>query len=379
MIQLKENFQNANLKIQGAITLISLGLYFLSNYFLEQSYILSKFPVPYFEQQTSFDAVKMKEWYAFMIQEGTFDIYLKTQLIDFLFIATVIIAGYTLWTFISNLHPKSSFFNRWGQKLAYALPFAGVFDILENIVSFFMIADPQNFADSLLLPYSSFAVLKFGCWTIGLLWLLLSLLALPITRIRFLKRMTVAGLLLLGLLNNTWAQNLAVEKDVDQLIYIEADPFAYINNGYSVHLGYENWGMRFDLTKVKVDFPISFEEAFYKTKAFDLITNISGVKVDYIGNRTNWTKGAFVGLDVNHQKQSFTHRETLLNKNLNTFNIGIRTGYKINLFKGFYITPWAAVWKNVNKNASFNVDRDSITTKDFDWIATFHVGYAIKI
>lgn len=376
MRQLINKFRNENHITQGLIACISLALYFLSSHFLEKSYIQSKFPVNYFEQQTSFDAVKMKEWYAFMIQEGTFDIYLRTQFIDFAFIAMVILAGYTVWALIANLHPHGNFFNKWGQRLAFALPLAGGFDILENLVSFFMIANPENFADALLLPYSSFAVLKFACWTIGLIWLLASVIALPVTRYLLSKKMVVAGLFLVGLTTIGFSQTQETKKSPDQLIYIEVDPLAYINKGYSLHLGYENWGLRFDLTKVKVDFPESFEDAFYKTKAFDLVTKISGVKVDYVGNES---KGIFVGVDINYQALNFTHRETLLNKNMNAFNVGLRAGYKVNIFKGFYITPWAAVWKNVANNESFTTEADSISTLDWDWITTIHLGYAIKI
>ncbi len=111
--------------------------------------------------------------------------------------------------------------------------------------------------------------------------------------------------LMLTISFNSQAQN---EKNTfEQKIYFEADPLAYINKGYSLHLGYENWGLRFDLTKVKVDFPTAFTDAFYGTKAFDLRTKINGIKIDYIGNRDNWTKGAFIGLDVNHQQLNFTH------------------------------------------------------------------------
>jgi len=378
MIQLTEKFKNANLKVQGLITLISLGLYFLSSYFLEKSYLLSKFPVPYFEQQASFDAIKMKEWYAYMLKEETFGIYFYTQIIDFVFIVTVILAGYTLWYFMANLHPKNSSFRNWGQKFAYALPLAGAFDILENLVSFFMIANPENFADFLVLPYSTFAVIKFACWTIGLIWLFVSFIALPFNFFATKKKISIIGLFLVCFSFNGFSQNNDSNKNYEELLYIEADPFAYINKGYSIHLGYENWGMRFDLTKVKVDFPESFEEAFYDTKAFDLVTNISGIKVDYIGNRSNWTKNAFIGIDINYQKQSFKHRGTLQSKNMNTFNLGLRTGYKFPIFKGFYITPWAAVWKNTASNQSFNIGEDSISTLEWDWIATFHFGYAIK-
>jgi len=175
---------------------------------------------------------------------------------------------------------------------------------------------------------------------------------------------------------SAFTQSQEIEINNQKLIYVEADPFAFINKGYSIHLGYENWGWRFDLTKVKVDFPKSFEEAFYDTKAFDLSTNISGIKIDFIGNRKNWTKHAFVGLDVNYQILSFEHRATQQSNDLNTFNIGLRGGYKLPIFKGFYITPWAAVWRNVATTQHYSVETDSVSTNDWDWILTLHLGYA---
>lgn len=61
---------------------------------------------------------------------------------------------------------------------------AGLFDILKNVVSFFMIANPEIFSDTLVLPYSLFAVLKFGCWTVGLIWLIPSIIGLLVNQIR---------------------------------------------------------------------------------------------------------------------------------------------------------------------------------------------------
>lgn len=378
MIHLIKTFRNTTLIIQGLVSLVSLGIYFLTSHILEKSYVLSKFPVTYFEQQTSFDALKMKEWYAYMIEQGTFDIYLKTQFIDFAFIAAVILAGFVLWSFIANLHPNGSFFERWGHKMAFALPFAGAFDIFENLVSFFMIANPDNFAAFIVIPYSAFAVLKFACWTVGLIWLVIALLSLPITRFQLARKLSVAGLFLFSL-STAFTQTSVSETQSKELIYVEADPLAYINKGYSIHLGYENWGWRIDVTKVKVDFPERFEEAFYDSRAFDLVSNINGFKIDYIGNRSNWSKNAFVGIDINHQNLSFEHRETGQSTTLNTLNIGVRIGNKIPIWKGFYVTPWAAIWRNVSAEQTFSVANDQIHTNTLDWIATIHFGYAIKL
>ena len=163
------------------------------------------------------------------------------------------------------------------------------------------------------------------------------------------------------------------------LIYIEADPFAYINKGFSIHPGYENWGFRFDLTFVQVDYPENFEEKFYGTKAFDLVTNIFGMKFDYVGKRTNWTRGAFAGLDINYQILHFEHRELNVKKDLYAFNVGIRAGWKIVIWKGLYVTPWAAVWRNVMSTQTFEAGDDMVSTNDWDWLVTLHLGYAFKL
>jgi hypothetical protein len=161
-----------------------LCFYMFISSVLDASYKESKFPVPYFVQQTCFDAAKIKEWYAFMLQQNTFDIYLRTQFIDFAFIASVIFAGFTVWTLAANFFTKGSFFNIYGCKMAFMLPIAAGFDILENVISFFMIADPVHFASMWVIPYSTFAVLKFAFWSIALLWMVILIICLPFHRVR---------------------------------------------------------------------------------------------------------------------------------------------------------------------------------------------------
>ena len=183
MTRLIRFFRSAPISMQGIISLLAFGLYGLTSYFLETSYVKSKFQVPYYIQQTCFDAHKIKKWYAYMLEEETFGIYIQTQFIDFAFIVAVIIAGFAIWTFIANLHKNGSFFNKVGLIMAFALPLAGGFDILENLVSFFMITSPNNFPNWLVLPYSTFAVLKFTVWGIGIVWLLISTISLVIIQL----------------------------------------------------------------------------------------------------------------------------------------------------------------------------------------------------
>jgi len=99
------------------------------------------------------------------------------------------------------------------------------------------------------------------------------------------------------------------QKDSTKLIYFETDPIAYFMKGYSLHFGYQNWGWRLDLTSVYVDYPKLFEEGFGSDK-FDLKVNLNGIKIDYVGNRTNWTKELFVGVDIHHQKLNVKYKNT---------------------------------------------------------------------
>jgi len=166
MIRLIIKFRNQSLQKQALFAFAFLVLYVITSNILENSYTASLFPVPYFEQQTSFNSQLMKQWYAFMLAQDTMGIYLTTQFIDFAFIAVV-----------ANFHQKGSLFRKVGQSMAFALPLAGLFDILENLMSFPMIFNPRSFSDWLIIPYSTFASIKFGFWVIALLWLGISLIA----------------------------------------------------------------------------------------------------------------------------------------------------------------------------------------------------------
>lgn len=178
------SFRNSNLLIQAVISIASYLLYRLTSSILTKNYVASKFPVSYFEAQTSFNAEKIKEWYQFILNENTMDIYFKTQLIDFLFIAAVILMGFSIWTLVANFHKKGSFFNKWGYFMAFSLPFAGFFDFFENLVSFYMLAEPKDFINGIVYVYSSFATIKFGFWVIALLWLSVSIIVLVFNKIK---------------------------------------------------------------------------------------------------------------------------------------------------------------------------------------------------
>lgn len=192
MKTLISRYRKSGLLLQASVSIVSFLLYGMSSSLLEASYVASKFPVPYYIGQTSFDAGKLREWYQVMIDAGTFDVYFKTQLIDFAFVGSVIAGGFFIWTLVANLH-HNSFFKYWGYRAAFLLPLAGVFDVLENIVSFFMIANPTNFSDGIVFVYSAFAAVKFMFWFIALSWLFVSITALVVTKLMLIGKKRIVA------------------------------------------------------------------------------------------------------------------------------------------------------------------------------------------
>ena len=144
---------------------------------LDASYAASGHPVDYMTGQTSFSGETIKGYYAAMIESGTLDVYVRTQLIDFAFIIGFLAIGLCVCTLIARLSRAESFGRRIGIWAGLAFVLGGISDMIENGWSFIMLANPSDFADWLAIPYSSFAVLKFALITFGLALAFVSILS----------------------------------------------------------------------------------------------------------------------------------------------------------------------------------------------------------
>lgn len=158
-------------------TLAAFALNLLASAWLNSSYAASGFPVPYFEAQLSFDAAKLKGWYAQLLQAGTLGLYRQTQHIDFLFIATVALLHPLALLLVGRLFSASSRARGWLVVAAGLSLIAPVADGLENAVSYVMLANPLGFNVMWAQLYSSLAALKFVMFTlayvaaaIGIVW-----------------------------------------------------------------------------------------------------------------------------------------------------------------------------------------------------------------
>ncbi len=142
---------------------------------LDKSYSDSKFPVPFYEGQTTFDAIETKAHFQVLIENNTLDVFWRTQLIDFVYILATFL--FTIFAIVSvyKMLAFSIKLQRISWHMIFLMPLNAILDVFENLVSFIMLSNPTDFANWLIIPYSSFAVAKFTFYLIGYLWIIAAL------------------------------------------------------------------------------------------------------------------------------------------------------------------------------------------------------------
>lgn len=142
---------------------------------LDGLYVESQFPVPFYIGQTTFNAEELKSYYAVLIAKGTLGKYFWVQMADYLFMTTVFVSFFALMTAVYRSLPEIKIIKTLAWAMIFIAPTAALFDAAENLVSFIFIANPTDFADWLVHPYSSFAVIKFAIFIFAYLWAVLGL------------------------------------------------------------------------------------------------------------------------------------------------------------------------------------------------------------
>lgn len=176
-------YANASIRIAARLSAIQwwclaiplLVIRQLTQNWLDSLYTLSQFPVPFFVGQTTFNAAELKGYYAVLLELGTFDRYIWVQIADYAFMVTVFISFFALMAAIYRSLPKHQALQTFARAMLVIAPLAAGFDAIENAVSFVMLANPTDFTNWLVYPYSSFAVIKFAIFVISYLWALVAL------------------------------------------------------------------------------------------------------------------------------------------------------------------------------------------------------------
>lgn len=168
----EQRLSELSVRQHGLLAVCAVVLLGVVNTILDASYAASNHPVAYAEGQTTFSGSEIKGFYAVMEEAGTLNRYWQTQFIDFGFIVMVIIVGLVLGFLFVRLNRSGSVPARLGRAAALLLPLGAIFDVIENLISFVLLADSQGFPDWLAIPYSAAAVGKFLLIGLGMLALL---------------------------------------------------------------------------------------------------------------------------------------------------------------------------------------------------------------
>lgn len=174
------------------LVLAALLAHVAASMWLTASYEASGFPVPYHVAQLSFDADRLKGWYATLVAAGTLDRYVLTQLIDFAFIASVALLHPAVLLAVGRAFTPGSRLRRAMIGAATLSLIAPAADAMENLVSFAMLADPAGFPSILALVYSSLAAIKFAAFTFAYVAAAVGLAAAVMQVVRRLAARSVA-------------------------------------------------------------------------------------------------------------------------------------------------------------------------------------------
>ena len=150
---------------------LALALFCLEQY--NALYELSNHPTTVINEQLCFNAELIKSYYAKMTELGTIDFYFKAQLVDYGYMLSMFAFAFFAPALILRFRPESQLSNRLYLITTYFLLLGVVFDVLENLTSFLMLAFAVDFPAWLALFYSTLAALKFLFIGLGLIVLLL--------------------------------------------------------------------------------------------------------------------------------------------------------------------------------------------------------------
>ncbi|WP_169739280.1 autotransporter outer membrane beta-barrel domain-containing protein [Dyadobacter crusticola] len=168
-------------------------------------------------------------------------------------------------------------------------------------------------------------------------------------------------------------QSIAQRQPLQNRFELEADPIAFILNGYSLHAGYTMSHMRFDIGIYGIKQP----KFALENKHFSVFSSGVGLKADYLLRKN---KGLFFGLQSDYATDKISLRTSDDSQSVSGLTLGLRAGYRFmlgskeNQYRGFYLVPWVAFIHSFNPS---NVTRNAQQYIQSQWsvFPTIHLGY----
>jgi len=149
---------------------------------------------------------------------------------------------------------------------------------------------------------------------------------------------------------------------------LETDPLAFALKGYSLHVARESGFYRLSAGVFAADVP----EWVHGNAGFESSVRGVGLKLHY--DLSPSRRGAFVGTELSSVRTRIERTDLAQAVSRDSLNVGVEAGYRQELGRGFYVTPWVAL--------SYDLDAADVPVGDrvFKWraaggFAAIHLGY----
>lgn len=152
---------------------------------------------------------------------------------------------------------------------------------------------------------------------------------------------------------------------------VEADPIAYAVGGFSVHGARELPGGR-ERLQVGV-FGADVPSAWLSNDAFTERSRGVTVKFDYFLH--DRPSGFFVGADGDYSQEHYGLKSTGDTTNRNVFGLGPRIGYRFDVGRHFYVTPWFSAAYEFNVQNDVVLSGERFDQQKYSLFATVHAGW----
>ena len=151
---------------------------------------------------------------------------------------------------------------------------------------------------------------------------------------------------------------------------VELDPTPYFFHGYSFHagIGWSHWRLEGEV--LQTDVP----EWLHGNKGFAVSDRGGGAKLQYFLSPLQ--RGVFVGARGEITRESLKLRSMDLESRPMRHDFGIDAGYRFQLGRHLYVTPWAGMDYTFDAH---DIQMAGRTYKEnrFGFFAAVHIGYRI--
>lgn len=157
---------------------------------------------------------------------------------------------------------------------------------------------------------------------------------------------------------------------------LEIDPIAYAIKGASGHAAFTWNNKRIQLGYGQLSLPVAMRNHENVSESFKSIS----LKWDYFFGKHNANQGLFVGPTIDYLFLSYKDEFNAEYKE-SQFSLGVRGGYKFDLFKkskalnGLYVTPWVGV-SAFTKSKDIELGDKMYSRKPISIFPTVHLGWS---